>query len=101
MSLLCVQAVKAMTKLHRCSLEHLLFAYAILPKSHVLAYLVNIFLKFQNVTVECGLVSVISVNIHKMSRGMGFPTMWYVRPAKPQISLRSLIQAFASRLHIL
>ena len=23
-----------------------------------------------------------------MSRGMGFPTMWYVRPAKPQISLR-------------
>ena len=26
-------------------------------------------------------------NIH-MSRGMRFPTMWYVRPAKPQISLR-------------
>ena len=25
---------------------------------------------------------------HYMSRGMGFPTMWYVRPAKPQISLR-------------
>ena len=24
--------------------------------------------------------------------------MWYVRPAKPQISLRSLIRAFASRL---
>ena len=23
-----------------------------------------------------------------MSRSMGFPTMWYVRPAKPQISLR-------------
>ena len=23
-----------------------------------------------------------------LSRGMGFPTMWYVRPAKPQISLR-------------
>ena len=23
-----------------------------------------------------------------MSRGMGFPTMWYVRPAEPQISLR-------------
>ena len=22
-----------------------------------------------------------------LSRGMGFPTMWYVRPAKPQISL--------------
>ena len=22
-----------------------------------------------------------------MSRGTGFPTMWYVRPAKPQISL--------------
>ena len=25
---------------------------------------------------------------HYMSRGMGFPTMWYVRPAKPPISLR-------------
>ena len=24
----------------------------------------------------------------KMSRGMRFPTMWYVRPAQPQISLR-------------
>ena len=24
----------------------------------------------------------------EMSRGMRFPTMWYVRPAKPQISLR-------------
>ena len=23
-----------------------------------------------------------------MSHGMRFPTMWYVRPAKPQISLR-------------
>ena len=31
---------------------------------------------------------------------MRFPTMWYVRPAKPQISL-SLIRAFASRLNIL
>ena len=28
-----------------------------------------------------------NVNIH-MSRGMRFPTMWFVRPAKPQISLR-------------
>ena len=25
---------------------------------------------------------------YKMSRGMGFPTMWYVRPAMSQISLR-------------
>ena len=25
---------------------------------------------------------------NQMSRGMTFPTMWYVRPAKPQISLR-------------
>ena len=32
---------------------------------------------------------------------MRFPTMWYVRPAKPQISLRSLIRAFSSPLHIL
>ena len=30
-----------------------------------------------------------------MSRGMGFPTMWYVRPAKPQIS------AFAGPLSVL
>ena len=27
-------------------------------------------------------------SIFKMSRGMGFPSMWHVRPAKPQISLR-------------
>ena len=25
---------------------------------------------------------------HHMSRYMRFPTIWYVRPAKPQISLR-------------
>ena len=37
----------------------------------------------------------------QMSRGMRFPTLWYVRPAKPQISLRSLIRAFASRLNII
>ena len=37
-----------------------------------------------------------------MSRDMRFQTMWYVRPAKPQISLCicSLIKAFASRLNI-
>ena len=33
-----------------------------------------------------------------MSCGMRFPTMWYVRPAKPQISL---IRAFACHLNIL
>ena len=40
---------------------------------------------------------------YKMSHCMWFPTMLYVRPAKPQISLRirSLIRAFASRLSIL
>ena len=27
-------------------------------------------------------------NVRYMSCDMGFPTMWYVRPAKPQISLR-------------
>ena len=32
-----------------------------------------------------------------MSRDIRFPIMWYVRPAKPQISLRSLTRAFASR----
>ena len=35
---------------------------------------------------------------------MRFPTMWYVRPAKPQICLRlpaGLLRAFASRLTIL
>ena len=38
-----------------------------------------------------------------MNRDIGFPTMWYVPPAKPQISLCicSLIRAFASRLNIL
>ena len=34
-----------------------------------------------------------------MSRDMRFPTMWYVRPAKAQIS--SLTRAFASGLNIL
>ena len=29
-----------------------------------------------------------SVWLADIRRGMGFPTMWYVRPAKPQISLR-------------
>ena len=29
-----------------------------------------------------------SVDIKIVSRNMSFPTMWYVRPAKPQISLR-------------
>ena len=42
---------------------------------------------------------------HNMNQCMRFPTMWYVRPAKPQISqsahMRSLIRAFASRLDIL
>ena len=28
------------------------------------------------------------VNLHYMSQCMIFPTIWYVRPAKPQISLR-------------
>ena len=32
--------------------------------------------------------------LYDMSRSMRFPTMWYVRPAKPQISLR--IRAFWS-----
>ena len=30
-----------------------------------------------------------SLSYH-LSRGMGFPTIWYVRPAKPHISLRIL-----------
>ena len=41
----------------------------------------------------------------QMSHDMRFPTMWYVRPAKAQTSLRilvhSLVRAFASRLNIL
>ena len=32
--------------------------------------------------------SVIGMYQIDMSHGMRFPTMWYVRPAKPQISLR-------------
>ena len=34
------------------------------------------------------IVELIFSTRYKMSNGMGFPTMWYVRPAKPQISLR-------------
>ena len=33
-------------------------------------------------------VTVYTAYSHKMSQCMRFPTMWYVRPAKPQISLR-------------
>ena len=33
-------------------------------------------------------VSIDVIYILKLSCGMGFPTMWYVRLAKPQISLR-------------
>ena len=39
-----------------------------------------------------------------MSRNMRFPTMWYLRSAKASdqpAHMRSLIRAFASRLHIL
>ena len=36
-----------------------------------------------------------------MSRDMRFLTLWYVRLAKPQTSLRSLDRAFASHLNIL
>ena len=31
---------------------------------------------------------IIDTRLNKMSQCMRFPTMWYVRPAKPQISLR-------------
>ena len=31
---------------------------------------------------------VFAARMHSMSHGMRFPTMWYVRPAKLQISLR-------------
>ena len=39
---------------------------------------------------------------NEMSRCMRFPTMWYVRRAKAQTSMRSLlIRTFASSLNIL
>ena len=44
------------------------------------------------------------MNHHHLSHDMRFPTMWYVQPAKPQISLRilrSLIRAFTSCLNSL
>ena len=45
-----------------------------------------------NLVKAAGLDSVLSGNgkttIYNMSRDMRFPTMCYVRPAKPQISLR-------------
>ena len=31
---------------------------------------------------------IIGNSYHNLSRDMRFPTMWYVQPAKPQISLR-------------
>ena len=41
--------------------------------------------------------------LRQMDRDMRFPTMWYVRPTKPQISLRkrAVLSAFASPLNIL
>ena len=46
-------------------------------------------------------VKATTIHIHKVSHYARFLSMWYVRPAKPQISLRSLIRAFASSLNIL
>ena len=38
---------------------------------------------------QVGVLILFSVLVHvDMSHDMRFPTMWYVRPAKPQISLR-------------
>ena len=31
---------------------------------------------------------IVEVEMFYLSRDMRFPTMWYVQPAKPQISLR-------------
>ena len=45
--------------------------------------------------------SIVNNSFIIMSRGMRFPTMWYVRPAMTRTSLRSLIRAFTSRLNIL
>ena len=42
----------------------------------------------QAVKAQTRLASAFSTRIHEMSRGMRFPTMWYVRPAKAQTSLR-------------
>ena len=39
------------------------------------------------VTAVCRRISP-NINVYNMSQCMRFPTMWYVRPAKPQISLR-------------
>ena len=34
------------------------------------------------------LCQIVKINTFYLSRDMRFPTMWYVRPATPQISLR-------------
>ena len=36
----------------------------------------------------CGCINHLDDKVLHMSPGMRFPTMWYVRPAKPQISMR-------------
>ena len=38
---------------------------------------------------------------YHISCDIRFPTMWYVRPAKAQAHMHSLIRAFASRLNML
>ena len=56
---------------------------ALIYKQHVWKH--ELFSAFFNTEIHC------DKEIHNkknLSRGMRFPTMWYVRPTKPQISLR-------------
>ena len=80
----------------------------IMPERNQLTALTSYAARFLVLVLEpCSFLSVfvnfsrMCFTISKLSRDMRFPTMWYVRPAKPQISLRSLIRAIASRLNIL
>ena len=59
-------------------------------KSHVTAHLIH-FEPFEMNDEVRGMFAKVIKNLnvtYPLSRGMSFPKMWYVRPAKPQISLR-------------
>ena len=63
---------------------------AVWSDSLLFAILASIRLKFQlcKPTFYLRKESIQNLQINCMSRDMRFPTMWYVQPAKPQISLR-------------
>ena len=58
---------------------------------YVLKYLYSVYCGFKASLLACDILGGHFTNagvVYKMSQCMRFPTMRYVRPAKPQISLR-------------